>query len=150
MIKRTAHVALMSIWVGLAALTVGCSQGDAGDGEFKMFERSCDNCGTIESITPRRVDGEASAGAVIAGAIVGGVVGHQFGGGSGKDAATAAGAVGGAMAGKEIDENRKAYTVYDVTIRMEEGGVRQLTLYSVENLSVGSDVKVTGDRVTPS
>lgn len=147
MIKRATHWMLMSLWVGIASLAVGCSN---ADGEFQMFEDACDRCGVIESITPRRVEGEPSAGAVIAGAIVGGVVGHQFGGGSGKDAATAAGAVGGAYAGSEIDKNRKAYTVYDVTIRMHEGGVRELTLYSREGLSVGEEVQVTGERVTPA
>lgn len=147
MIKRYAHLMVLSMWVGIASLTVGCSN---ADGEFQMFEDACERCGVIESITPRKVQGEPSAGAVIAGAIVGGVVGHQFGGGSGKDAATAAGAVGGAYAGSEIDKNRKAYTVYDVTIRMNEGGVRKLTLYSREGLSVGEDVQVTGDRVTPA
>ncbi len=45
----------------------------------------------------RRAPGEG--GATLFGAIVGGVIGHQFGGGSGKHAATAAGTIIGASIG---------------------------------------------------
>lgn len=110
-------------------------------------EEACANCGTIESITPRVVQGDTSGGGAVAGAIVGGVVGHQFGSGRGNDAATVAGAVGGAVAGNEIERSRKRSTVYDVAVRMEKGELRHFTLGSTENLREGDRVRVEGDRV---
>ena len=133
------------------AEAVQTARADTASNDGRYGARSdCMNCGTITAIQAREVEGEPSAAATVAGAIIGGVIGHQFGSGSGKDAATAAGAIGGAAAGREIDKNAKSYTVYDVTIRMHEGGVRELTLYSREGLSVGEEVQVTGERVTPA
>jgi outer membrane lipoprotein SlyB len=112
-------------------------------------EEACEQCGTIESITPRVVQGDTSGGGAVAGAIVGGVVGHQFGSGRGNDAATVAGAVGGAVAGNEIERSRKRATVYDVAIRMQKGELRHFTVNSSENLRPGDRVRVEGDRVLP-
>lgn len=52
-----------------------------------------------------------AAGSTLAGAIIGGVVGHQFGGGSGKDAATVAGTLIGAAIGNNA-AHRRAGTDY--------------------------------------
>lgn len=54
----------------------------------------------------------SSLGSVIAGSVIGGVVGHQFGSGSGNDAATAVGAIlGGAIASNRNNDNRGESTV---------------------------------------
>ena len=110
----------------------------------------CDQCGTIESITPRLVQGETRGGGAVAGAIIGGVVGHQFGSGRGNDAATVAGAVGGAVAGNEVERRRNRTTVYELSIRMEKGELRHVTVGSRENLHPGDRVRVEGDRVVPA
>ena len=73
---------LMGMFFAMMALP-GCKEDSAVDAS------SCQNCGEIASIQPREVEGEASPAAAVAGAIIGGVVGHQFGSGSGNDAATA-------------------------------------------------------------
>ncbi|MBY8964606.1 glycine zipper 2TM domain-containing protein [Algiphilus sp.] len=114
-----------------------------------MSGADCKQCGEIASIEARKVEGEASPMAAVAGAIIGGVAGNQVGSGSGKDAATAAGAVGGAVAGKEVSEETAAHTVYDVTVDMRQGGERELTLASRAGLSVGQEVRVTDDRIEP-
>lgn len=56
---------------------------------------------------------------------------------------------GGAVACKEVDDVHKPYTVYDLTVDMDEGGERERTIASREVLSVGQDVRVTDDRVQP-
>ena len=57
------------------------------------------SCSTVEvPIYETRRIGQASTGDTLAGAIIGGVIGNQFGGGSGKDAATVLGAILGADA----------------------------------------------------
>lgn len=57
------------------------------------------SCSTVEvPIYETRRIGQASTGDTLTGAIIGGVIGNQFGGGSGKDAATVLGAILGADA----------------------------------------------------
>ena len=47
--------------------------------------------------------------------MVGGVIGHQFGGGSGKDAATAGGAIAGGVAGNQIQKGMQEKNTYTTT-----------------------------------
>jgi len=129
--------------LGAAFALSGCR-----DALSNMFSR-CDQCGTIESITPRLVQGEAGAGGALAGAIIGGVIGHQFGSGRGNDAATVAGAAGGAITGHEIEKRRNRYTVYDLDIRMKKGELRHVTVASRENLHPGDRVEIVDGRVLP-
>lgn len=124
-----------------AAILSGCRDDDA-------FTK-CDQCGTIESVTPRAVKGTGSGAGAFAGAVVGGVIGHQFGSGRGNDAATVAGAAGGAVAGHEIEKQRKATTVFEVTVRMTNGELRHLTVPPDENLQPGDRVEVVDGRVLP-
>lgn len=119
---------------------------DVNDSSTEVAE-ACASCGTIQAITPVKVDGDTSGAGAVAGAIIGGVVGHQFGSGSGNDAATAAGAVGGAVAGNEVEKRRNTSTVYEVTIDMESGGNRTVNLASASGFSVGDEVRVSGDRL---
>ena len=137
--RSLASVALLGAVLALS----GCR-----DAISSMFSR-CDQCGTIESIAPRVVQGEPSGGGAVAGAIIGGVVGHQFGSGKGNDAATVVGALGGAVAGNEIEKSQKRYTVYDLTIKMEKGDVRHVTVASRENLRPGERVEIVDGRVLP-
>ena len=130
--------------LGVVIALSGCR-----DALSSMFSK-CDACGTIESITPRRVQGDTSGGGAVAGAIIGGVVGHQFGSGRGNDAATVAGAVGGAVAGNEVEKRRNQYLVYDVTVRMEKGDVRHITVASRENLNPGDRVEISDGRLVRS
>ena len=85
----------------------------------------------------------------VVGAVVGGVIGHQFGGGRGKDVATVAGAAGGAMAGREIEKRARATTSYDITVSMETGGTRVVSVVDPAGLSVGSRVRVDGSNLIP-
>jgi uncharacterized protein YcfJ len=55
---------------------------------------------------------ERQYGGAIVGGLAGGVIGHQFGGGTGKDAATALGVILGAMAGDQ-HQNRGQVAQYD-------------------------------------
>jgi len=58
------------------------------------------------------------AGRTLFGAIVGGVIGHQFGGGSGNDAATVAGSIiGAAVAGNSADGPAYRSTEYSRPVR---------------------------------
>lgn len=101
---------------------------------------SCNDCGrvtNIEQFTGHR----NSTGGAVAGAVVGGLIGNQVGGGSGKTLATVAGVAGGAYAGKKIAENSER-TKYRVTVRMDEGYTKTVTQNSVQNIRVGTRVRV--------
>jgi outer membrane lipoprotein SlyB len=88
------------------------------------------------------------AGTVIGG-VVGGVLGHQVGGGSGKDIATAAGVVGGAVVGHEIEKrNQQQQNVYNVRVRLNNGGNQTITVPSVNELRVGDRVRIDNGNIS--
>lgn len=107
--------------------------------------KACRDCGTVSAINEVRRKGEASGAGAFMGAVIGGVIGHQVGGGRGKDVATVAGAAGGAMAGHEIEKRRNATTHYDVTVRMEDGSTRVVSVASQAGIAIGSKVRVVGN-----
>lgn len=134
---------LLSIALG-SALLAGCPDDRPGP----TPKAACHNCGTVESIVPHEMKGEATPAGTVAGAVIGGVIGHQFGGNSrSRDAATAAGAVGGAFAGREIEKEAKKHMVYDITIRMADGTVRTLSKPTDLNLREGDRVEVVGSNI---
>ena len=107
--------------------------------------------GVVDSI---RVAQQGSSGTgigvgAIAGGVVGGVLGNQVGGGRGKKLATVAGVVGGAMVGHEI-EQRNAQPrgdIYQIGVRLNDGGYQTITQDSVADLQIGSRVRIENDRV---
>lgn len=86
------------------------------------------------------------AGTVIGG-VVGGVLGHQVGGGTGKDIATAAGVVGGAVVGHEIEKHNQQQDVYQVRVRLDNGGSQIVTQQSINDLRVGDRVRIENGNV---
>lgn len=64
--------------------------------------------------------------------------------------AAVAGAIIDGVAGRQVDEEGTSYIVCDVTVDMDEGDERRaLTIALREELRVGRDECVTGDRVQP-
>ncbi|MGE5336754.1 MAG: glycine zipper 2TM domain-containing protein [Gemmatimonadota bacterium] len=92
--------------------------------------------------------GTTGAGAVIGG-VLGAVIGNQFGGGNGRTAATVAGAVGGAVVGNNIEKNRsrEAAAAFDVTVRLDDGSSRVITVAQLGGLTVGERVRVEGSNI---
>jgi len=99
----------------------------------------------------------ASTGDVLAGAIIGGAIGNQFGGGSGKDAATVLGAIIGADAANK--NGRQVVTGYTVERQCEtqyvsdvQSVISSWNVYYRWNGGAGSfntvrDNYVVGDRI---
>jgi len=117
----TSRSLAVATLLGVVLALSGCR-----DALSSVFSK-CDQCGTIESITPRRVQGDTSGGGAVAGA------------------------VGGAVAGNEVEKRRNQYLVYDVTLRMEKkGDVRHITVASRENLNPGDRVEVSDGRLVRS
>ena len=108
--------------------------------------------GVVDSI--RLVQSGSNSGTgigvgAIAGGVVGGVLGNQVGGGRGKQLATVAGVVGGAMVGHEIEQRnaQSQANVYQIGVRLNNGGYQTITQESVADMQVGSRVKIENDRV---
>jgi outer membrane lipoprotein SlyB len=108
----------------------------------------CYDCGTVQSVNERQIEGKPNVTGALIGAILGGVVGNQFGGGNGKTAATAGGAIAGGAIGSQVYKEGSS-TAYDMNIRMDSGEYRMVTVAATGNLRAGSRVRISGDHVTP-
>ena len=84
----------------------------------------CGNCGTVESATPIQREGAGTGLGAVAGGVLGAVVGNQVGAGNGRTAAMVLGALGGGWAGNSVEKKMRKETLYQVRVRMEDGGSR--------------------------
>jgi outer membrane lipoprotein SlyB len=138
-----APLALGALALVTACASPGYSERTVYDAPRPMARPAVTEYGQVREIdivhTSRRTSG---AGAVI-GAILGGVVGNQFGGGSGRGALTVGGAVAGAVAGNAVEDrrNRRDDEVYRVTVRFENGTVREFDFHQIDDLRVGDRVR---------
>jgi len=126
--------------VGVAAVTgwlhsgLSPTQGDARSadtGRKPDPASSCALCGTVESIRTVEVRDEAGGP---------GGAGDQAVGGGGT-AATLLGA-GDAIAGSDIEKNMKKRYAYRVTVRMDDGSFRTISVSSPPTFAVGDKVRV--------
>jgi len=114
----------------------------------RRSEEVCNSCGYISAIDHVQQDGRGTGVGAVIGALVGGIAGHQVGGGTGKQVATVAGVIGGAVVGNNIEENRNDDSYYEVTIDMDRGGQKTLSVNDAGGLQVGSRVSVFGTTIT--
>jgi outer membrane lipoprotein SlyB len=109
----------------------------------------CSDCGVVSSVTPVRKEGQAGWAGTLGGAAAGGLAGSQFGKGKGNMAMTALGVVGGAFAGREVEKQVTADTVYQVAVNMDSGGQRVVTVANGQGLAPGTKVHVDGNSLLP-
>lgn len=102
----------------------------------------CPTCGTIENIREIKEKGEASGLGAIAGGVVGGLLGNQIGKGTGNTVATVLGAAGGAYAGHQIEKSQKTVSRYEITVRMNDGTLRQVFENSPPAWRIGDRVRI--------
>ena len=106
---------------------------------------ACASCGVVESVNAVQQKGQGSGIGVVAGGVAGGLLGNQIGGGNGKTAMTVLGAIGGGFAGNEVEKRVRTETVYDVTVRMDDGSTRSFR--RAQAMAVGSAVTVDSDTL---
>lgn len=101
--------------------------------------------GVVQSIAlaPQNNTGDSGAG-TLAGAVIGGILGHQIGGGNGNTAATVLGAVGGAYAGRKLEGRNQTEqgTVYQLSVRLNNGSYQTLTQTTSNDIRVGDNVRI--------
>jgi outer membrane lipoprotein SlyB len=109
----------------------------------------CPDCAVISAITPVTEKGEGTGLGAIAGGILGGVIGNQIGGGSGRDVARIAGIAGGAYAGHQVEKSQRSHTVFDITVRFEDGSSQVIRESAEPIWQVGDKVRVQSGKLTP-
>jgi outer membrane lipoprotein SlyB len=105
---------------------------------------NCALCGTVESIWTVAVRGEPAGAGAAAGGFAGAAIGNQTGREAGNAAMTMLGAAGGFFAGNELAKKHRAYRV---TVRMEDGSFRTVSLSSPPAFNVGDKVRVIEGRL---
>ena len=102
----------------------------------------CTRCGVVESVAAVQKKGQGTGLGVVAGGVLGGVAGHQVGGGNGKTAMTVLGAIGGGLAGNEVEKRARSETLFDISVRMEDGSTR--VFQRAQSMALGTRVVVEG------
>ena len=93
----------------------------------------------VEVCKDVRIQGQASTGDTLFGALIGGAIGNQFGGGKGKDAATILGAIVGAdVANKNGKKPGGTQRQCQIETRYEE---RQREVYSHSTVTFSTEGK---------
>jgi len=110
-------------------------------------KNNCAVCGTVESIRTFELRSEAGGAGAAGGGVSGAVVGNRTGGGNGSTAMTILGLAGAAIAGNEIEKNVKKRYAYRVTVRMDDGSFRTISLSSPPTLAVGDKVRVVEGKL---
>ncbi len=146
---------LIASLIGVGAVTgwlhsgLSPKQGDtrpADPGRKPVPPGSCALCGTVESIRTVEVRDEAGGAGTAAGGHAGAGSGEQATEGSGGTAVTLLG-TGGAIAGNEIEKNVRKRYAYRVTVRMDDGSFRTISLSTPPTLAVGDKVRVVEGKL---
>lgn len=134
--------------IGIASITGHLPDASAGlTPAATVAEKTCAECGVIESIRPLEVRGSASGVGAVVGGLGGALVGNTLGRGNGRTAMTIIGGGAGAYAGNEIEKNSNRHTVWQTRVRMDNGTLRTLTTQHQPDFAVGSKVKVADGQL---
>lgn len=133
-------IRLSAALAALAVLAVG-TQGTT-TAHAQTSKAKCTDCGVIQSMRYVEEKGQGTGVGAVTGGVLGGVVGHQFGSGRGNTAATIVGAGAGAYAGHQVEKEVKKKKYWSVSVRMDDGSVRNLTYSERPPASEGERVKL--------
>ncbi|MBC7500744.1 MAG: glycine zipper 2TM domain-containing protein [Herminiimonas sp.] len=117
---------------------------------YPSQQRRQESYGVIDSIQIIEPSSNAGPGlGAVAGALVGGLLGNQVGKGNGRTAATVAGAIGGGLVGNNVENSRRQQgpAAYLIRVRLDDGSFDTLTQDNVNDLGVGSRVRIDSGRV---
>ena len=104
---------------------------------------ACHECGVIEAVNAVEVQGDNKGVGAVAGGVGGALVGSRIAGGGNRTLGGVVGAVGGGLLGNAIEKHQRKSTMYDVTVRMDDGSRR--TVRESTAPAVGQKVRVEAD-----
>jgi outer membrane lipoprotein SlyB len=146
-----ASVIAVGTITGLLPSGLSPKQGDVRPadppGSQSVPPASCALCGTVESIRTIEVRDEARDVGTVAGGLSAAAAGNRTDSGSGNTAMAILGTVAGAITGDETDRNVKKRYAYRVTVRMDDGSFRTVSLSSPPTLAVGDKVRVVEGKL---
>lgn len=148
---KTTHTIIVGL-ITTTAIIGGCASNYSRPATTEHYSRPAATrsnsqvYGVIDSIEVIHGETNGVAGAVIGG-VIGGVLGHQVGSGSGNTAATIAGAAGGAVVGHEIEKRNQTSDRYQIRVRLSHDRYQTVTQDDVNDLHVGSRVRIENDHV---
>lgn len=150
--NQTLSASLGALMIVISTLISGCANTSQQAPSSPSYPSSSgaysESYGTIDSIQLVSTSGNSTGVGAVVGGVVGGLLGNQVGGGSGRTAATAAGVIGGAVVGNEIEKNKQQTSgVYQIGVRLENGGYHTVSQESISDLRVGDRVPIQNDRV---
>jgi|APCry1669189034_1035192.scaffolds.fasta_scaffold00148_14 outer membrane lipoprotein SlyB len=106
--------------------------------------------GVVNGISEAQVSGSGgSMAGGVAGALIGGGLGSLIGGGTGKTVATGVGAVAGGMAGSNAGAKADMKTVWDVSVRCEDGIDRVVRTDVQPFFRPGTRVRLVNGTIQP-
>ena len=103
----------------------------------------CRECGVVESVHAIEVQGQTNGVGAVAGGVGGALVGNRIAGGNNRTLGGVVGAVGGGLLGNAIEKHQRKVTVYDVSVRMQDGSLQ--TVRESTSPAVGEKVRVEAD-----
>ncbi|MCU0896277.1 MAG: glycine zipper 2TM domain-containing protein [Burkholderiales bacterium] len=104
--------------------------------------------GTVQSIAEIQQPSQTGSWVgAIGGALVGGWLGSNVGGGTGQTVATVVGSMGGSVAGSAVGSKAATNTVWDVTVRFDDGIDRTVRTKQPPAFRNGDRVRVSGDVI---
>ncbi len=142
-----ASVMILSL-IGVGAITrlLHDAREDAQPAEAAHWPApagNCALCGTVESIWTVEVRGEPGGADAAPGRVAGAVIGNQTGRENANASVTILGAAEGFFAGSELKKRR----AYRVTVRMDDGSFRTVSLSNPPSFNVGDKVRVIEGRL---
>ncbi len=109
----------------------------------------CLACGVIESVRMVEAKGQGSGLGAVAGGVAGAVLGNQMGNGNGRTVMTLVGAAGGALAGNQIEKSVRTTKHWDVSVHLENGSSRVISLATEPALRPGDHVRIVNNALVP-
>ncbi|MCK9684927.1 glycine zipper 2TM domain-containing protein [Scleromatobacter humisilvae] len=104
---------------------------------------TCRECGVVESVAAVKVQGQTNGVGAVAGGLGGALVGNRIAGRHDRTLGGVVGAVGGGLLGNAIEKHERTTTVFDVSVRMDDGTLR--TVRESTSPAVGEKVRVEAD-----
>lgn len=128
----------------LALLLSACASSNSGSVYSRDDARKVQTVktGVVESVRSVKLEGTKSPVGTIAGGAVGGIAGGSIGHGRGSAVAAVVGAVAGAIAGSAIEEGVTRKDAFEITVKLDGGGLVAIVQEADEQFHPGEKVRI--------
>jgi outer membrane lipoprotein SlyB len=128
----------------LALLLSACASSNSGSVYSRDDARKVQTVktGVVESVRSVKLEGTKSPVGTIAGGAVGGIAGGSIGHGRGSAVAAVVGAVAGAIAGSAIEEGVTRKDAFEITVKLDGGGLVSIVQEADEQFHPGEKVRI--------